>query len=186
MLKTSIQISFALVIFGVISCSNPSKEEKNQSTTFDSTKYELWAEQIESSADMIMPEGWTEQDWKAVTKNVNKEEIFNTIKEAVLNGRLEAFDYITDKIIPNDKIKHLFEPIKDTIYDDNGNQVVTIKTKEIQGAISQIRMREKWMFDKEKMKIEKQVTSIAFFIAGYDEQGFIKGQRALFYVKLDH
>jgi hypothetical protein len=45
-------------------------------------------------------------------------------------------------------------------------------------------MREKWVFDKEKFKLEKQVTRIDLVYKKLDENGEIIGNKPLFYVNL--
>ncbi|MGQ0829135.1 MAG: hypothetical protein ACT4ON_12165 [Bacteroidota bacterium] len=128
----------------------------------------IWAEQIEANTSLVKPEGWAEEDWKAVNKNVDQEKIFNTIVNAVISGKAKAYDFFTDSVFTVDQVKERL-----------GSDIKA-------GNISSIRTREKWNFNEDDFKLEKQVTRIYLFTPKLDENGDILGDKALFYVKLDN
>lgn len=174
------------VIFMLLLCFS-CKHENNDKNSQDSVKGELWAEQVESSASLTKPEGWSDEDWKTVAKGIDQEKIFNTVVESVLNGKQQAFDYITDSPISSDKVKSILTTT-DTSLIDHGDGTIeqkatttTINAKDI----STVKFREKWYFDKEKFMLQSQITSIALFTNAYSEAGEIRGIKALFYVKLN-
>lgn len=149
---------------------------------------ELWAEQIESVANTKKPEGWSDADWNAVTKNVNYKDIFNTLTSAVLEGKQQAYNYITDTALTIDQVKSMMSKT-DTNYVEDKLGIMTAKPVIVTLAaedISVIRVREKWYFDKEKFKLETQSSAMALFVNSYAEDGSLRGIKPLFYVKLNN
>jgi hypothetical protein len=149
---------------------------------------ELWAEQVESQTDMLRPGDWPEEDWNTTYKNVNNEKIFNTIRDYVLNGELQAYNYLFDTVkISPQEIRNMLS-VTDTIYGQDENtgemSVKDVKKGISSKDISSIKVKEKWLFDPKGKKLYKDVTDIAFFVNSYSGDGSIRGQRALFYVKL--
>lgn len=161
----SLSIAFAIILLSCKQENSSTGNETNIST--DQVKHNSWAEQIEANTSLVKPEGWAEEDWKAVNKNVDHQQIFNTIADAVSSGQQKAYDFFTDSAFTVDEAKARLENIKA----EN---------------ISSIRTRESWNFDKEKFKLEKQVTRIYLFTQKLDENGDYLGDKALFYVKLNN
>ena len=149
----------------ILSCNQENTSE-NKNILSAEEKQNLWAEQIESNTSLVKPEGWAEEDWKAVNKNVDQQEIFNTIAEAVSRGEQKSYDFFTDSAYTVDEAKARLENLK---AED----------------ISSIRTREMWSFDKKKFMLEKQVTRIYLFTKKLDENGEYMGDKALLYVKLN-
>ena len=135
-----------------------------------SSNYELWAEQVESTTDVVKPDGWSEQDWNSVTKNIDREKIFISITQAALSGKQQAYNYITDSALTVEQVK---------------SSLVLSETSNV-GAkdISHIRVKEKLYFDAENFKLLKQPTALSLFVNSYAEDGSIRGYKPLFYVKL--
>ena len=173
---------FALAFSGLI-CIASCKQDTNESTTdiaVDSTKKEVWAEVVESKTILVKPEGWDEEYWKSVNKNMDSHQLFATITDAVLSGRKKAYDIFTDSLLTVDELKALVTTQKDTTANANP-QEQKIGSQDL----SMLRMREKWVFDKEKFRLEKRVTRIDLIYKKLDENGDYIGDKPLFYVHLD-
>ena len=159
-------------------CTQESKTvENNVTESTDSTK-DVWAELVESKTILIKPESWEEDYWNSVNKNMDKDKMFNTLVDAVLSGKKQAYNLFTDSVFTIDEVKAMVDK----------NNIVTTENEEIKkinsNDLSMIRMREKWMFDKEKFKLEKQVTRIDLLFKKLDETGQYIGDKPLFYVNL--
>jgi hypothetical protein len=154
-------ISLATIL---LSCKQENNSAENK--TASSSDQNVWAEQIEANTSLVKPEGWAEEDWKAVNKNVDHQKIFNTLAEAVTSGKQKAYDFFTDSLYTTEQIKERLSTIT-------------------AANISAIRTRETWNFDKENFKLEKKVSRIYLFTQKLDENGEYLGDKALFYVKLN-
>jgi hypothetical protein len=184
-------LSIAVSVFCLFPSCNGERTDKKDSkkNSSDSAGLELWAEQIESSASLVKPEGWSDEDWHQMAKGVDQEKIFNTVVEAVLNGKAKAYDYISDSEITTDQVKSMLHYI-DTLYVENidhpGEMLVKSEKHDLKSSdISMIRFKEKWHFDKENLKFETKVNSIALFTTSYSETGEVRGNKALFYINLN-
>lgn len=148
----------------LLSCKQENNSAENKSAS--TSDQNVWAEQIEANTSLVKPEGWAEEDWKAVNKNVDHQKIFNTLAEAVTSGKQKAYDFFTDSLYTTEQIKERLSTIT-------------------AANISAIRTRETWSFDKENFKLEKKVSRIYLFTQKLDENGEYLGDKALFYVKLN-
>ncbi len=143
----------------------------------DTTIGEIWAEQIQSSSSLIKPEDYDDAYWKSLNKNVDQEKIFNTIVDAVLSGKIQAYDLITDSPLTIAQVQKFLN--KKAGAKTKSSQKVTNKD------ISRVRMSEKWIFDKKKFTLVKMVTRVDLLTKKVDESGQYTGDdRPLFYVKL--
>jgi len=156
-----------ILLTGILFSCKEDKVATEESSLANSTKQNVWAEQVEANTSLLKPEGWAEEDWKAVNKNVDQEKIFNTIVDAVVSGKQKAYDFFTDSVFTVEEVKARLEAGINA------------------GSISSIRTREKWNFNEEKFKLEKHVTRIYLFTPKLDENGDILGDKALFYVRLN-
>ncbi|MBA3706967.1 MAG: hypothetical protein H0W84_14020 [Bacteroidetes bacterium] len=152
-----LSLSLAGILF---SCKPENKTGDDKIIT--SENQDIWAEQIEANTSLVKPDGWADEDWQAVNKNVDQQKIFNTIADAVISGEQTAYDFFTDSTYTLEEAKARLENIK---------------------SISSVRTRETWNFDKKKFKLEKKVTRICLFIPKLNEAGEYLGDKALFYVK---
>lgn len=151
-------------------------DETKTGASQDSTK-EMWAELVESKTILIKPESWEDEYWNSVNKKMDNHKIFNTIVDAVLSGKKQAYNLFTDSILTIDEVKELVNK-NDAPVNENAEKKITADD------LSMIRMREKWIFDKEKFKLEKQVTRIDLLFKKMDENGQYIGDKPLFYVNL--
>lgn len=140
----------------------------------DLTKDVVWAEQIQSTTAMTQPLDYDDEYWKSLNKNVDKTQIFNTIVDAVLSGKLQAFDIVTNAPMSLSKVKS-------SLVKMNGKKPKKVTKSDI----SKVRMNEKWVWDKKALKLIKQITRIDLLIGQKDKQGDLTGNdMPLFYVKL--
>jgi type IX secretion system PorP/SprF family membrane protein len=150
---------------------------KKDPVLIDTTRGDIWAEQIQSAAALIKPEDYQDAYWKSLNKNVDQTKIFNTIVDAVLSGKVQAYDLITDSPLTTTQVQTFLNKA-------NGVKSKTNK-KVTEKDLSKIRMTEKWVFDKGRFTLTKQVTRIELLIKRLDESGQYTGDdRPLFYVKL--
>jgi hypothetical protein len=180
MKKTTFSL-FAVSIIWLTSCSNQgnNRAEKKAAASQDSTNKEVWAELVESKTVLIKPDGFQDDYWNSVNKKMDRHELFNTIVEAVLNGKQKAYSILTDSALTLDEVK--------AVVDLNGAKSEGNGEKKINSDdLSAIRMREKWVFDKEKFQLEKHVTRIDLLYKKVDENGEYLGDKALFYVNLNN
>lgn len=175
----------------LLSC-NPAKKEDGNSSTANATNENpnnvIWAEQVLSATDLVKTENWNEEDWNAITKNVDQEKIYENIIQSVLDGKQKGYNFVSDSVMPMEEIKAMINKV-DSIYTKDpktGKQKLDVITKTI-GAkdISHVATTEKWMYDVEKMKMQKQVNTIALFSSAFNEEGNLIGYRPLFYVKMN-
>ena len=150
---------------------------KKPSYVIDTANGEIWAEQIQSTSAMIKPEDYDDAYWKSLNKNVDQEKIFNTIVDAVISGKIQAYDLITNS--------PLTVPQVQAFLNKKGASKTKNPKKVTNKDISKVRMSEKWVFDKKKFTLVKQVTRIDLLIKRLDESGEYTGDdRPLFYVKM--
>jgi tetratricopeptide (TPR) repeat protein len=97
--------------------------------------------------------------------NIQREELIDFIFECVYAGRLKAYDVYKNKTIPVGKIKNLEE-------------------KHPRTTAAKLKFTEKWFIDKNQMQMKKQVKSIVVGYEIYNKEGFIKGYKPYFRVKL--
>jgi hypothetical protein len=177
--KKVISPLFAIFCVCLLVCCTQEKNvsEDKLGESSDSTK-QVWAGLVESKTILIKPESWEDEYWNSVNKNMDSHEIFNTLVDAVLSGKKEAYNLFTDSVLTIDEVK--------AMVDQNGavNTEETETKKITADDLSMIRMREKWVFDKAKFKLEKQVTRIDLLFKKLDENGHYIGDKPLFYVYL--
>ena len=146
---------------------------KKQDVVIDSSRNEVWAEQIQATSPMIQPTAYDNEYWNSLNKKVNRSQIFNTIVDAVLSGKLQAYDLVTNAPLSIAKVKSSLVRLGDT------PKLIT------KNDISKVRMNEKWVFDKKSFRLTKHITRIDLLITQMDEAGEITGNdKPLFYVRL--
>ena len=146
---------------------------KKVAVAIDSSKNEVWAEQIQSSTAMIQPADYDDEYWNSLNKNVDRQQIFNTIVDAVISGKLQAYNMVTNAPMSIAQVKASLVRLGDT------PKLVT------KNDISKVRMNEKWLWDKKSNKLTKQVTRMDLLITQLDEAGEVTGNdKPLCYVKV--
>jgi type IX secretion system PorP/SprF family membrane protein len=145
---------------------------KKQTIVVDSSKNEIWAEQIQSTSALIQPTDYDDEYWNSINKNVDKQQIFNTIVDAVLSGKLQAYDIVSGSPMSISKVKSSLVRLGDT------PKLIT------KNDVSKVRMNEKWIFDRKSYRLTKQVTRVDLLITQLNDAGEITGNdKPLFFVK---
>jgi hypothetical protein len=137
-----------------------------------------WAGQVESKTNVIKPEGFQEEYWASINKNVNYDNIFKVIVDAVIKGKKQAYDIITDKPLSIEEVKQIMGMYNDP--EDITAERITSND------LSAIRMRESWTFNEKEFSLQKKVKRIDLLLKKIDPTtGEYLGDRALFYIKLE-
>jgi hypothetical protein len=181
MKKNLLLILPAVILF---SCS------KDDSNKTDNSSCSVWADQISAQSPVIIQEGWSEADWNKENK-FNREKIFNTILEAVLAGKLQAYDVYENKPISIPDIQKMIHRTDTLMQEDLDHpeapmREIVVKTDLKAEDIARIDTKEKWLFDEKTYTLIKEVESITFLTNSYTEKGEIRGVAAVFMVKLNH
>ncbi len=147
-------------------------------TNNESANTTEWAGQVESKTNIIKPEGFQEEYWASINKNVDYDKIFNVLVDAVLKGKKQAYDIITDRPLTINEVKQTMGLNNDP--EDLTAERITVKD------LSALRMRESWIFNEKDFSLEKKVKRIDLLLKKIDPTtGEYLGDRALFYVKLE-
>lgn len=176
----SLGYSYDLGMSSIRTYTGPSTEfllgyvfTKKQSIMVDSTKNEIWAEQIQSTSALIQPTDYDDEYWNSINKNVDRQQIFNTIVDAVLSGKLQAYDIVSGTPMSVTKVKSSLVRLGET------PKLIT------KNDVSKVRMNEKWIFDRKSYRLTKQVTRVDLLITQINDAGEITGNdKPLFFVKL--
>lgn len=163
---------------GIMACSISFLTCCKQDSTEDSADMqgkEQWAELVETKTIFVKPEGWEDSYWESVNKKVELNKLFNTVVDAVLSGKVKAYDIFTDSLLTVERVKEM------VILPTEASNDSKVNAEDI----SLIRMREKWVFDKERFHLEKQVSRLDLIYKYLDEAGEYIGDKALFYVNLN-
>lgn len=150
-----------VTISTLLSCNNDKSNET------------VWAGEVESKTMVIKPAGFQDEYWMSVNKNVDYDKIFNTVVDAVLKSKKQAYDIITDRVLTLDEVKEIMG------LSDEESEKITSKD------LSAVRMRESWTFNEKDFSVEKKVKRIDLLLKKIDPTtGEYLGDKALFYVKL--
>jgi len=166
------KISIVLISIGILfycSCKQdtPSTNPEPTSTSSQTPDNKaLWAEQVESSMNLLTPEGWTKDDFNMIFKGIDRKKIFQDITGEVLSGRRKSYDFFNDSALTIEQAKAIIEK------PGNSN-------------ISLVRVREKVYFDKENFRLEREPNTLILYTSHYGEDSTFRGFSPLFYVKLN-
>ena len=141
--------------------------------------YVKWADVVESKTTMFQLEGWEDEYWKSISVNVDKDKIYFTILNAVLEGKLQAFDIVTNDPLSIDDVTAKLANLQLLDSGEVQSQEITVDD------LSVIRTREDWYFDEKNYKMKKQVSRIDLLLKKLDNEGSYMGDKALFYVNLN-
>lgn len=194
-MKTLQLLSTFVGIFLITSCKQEStqvaSDDKNRTTeSFDTlASSNLWAEQVESSINLTVPDDWSPEDWNNIFKKVDRKKIYKDVVDAVLSGKQIAYNFFTDSILRVDQVKAKLHKTKTFMLIDT----VTNKTEQKNISInigpehiSLMRIREKIYFNKETFKLTRIPTALILYINHHSEDGTFVGYEPLFYVKLNN
>ncbi|MBL7893077.1 MAG: hypothetical protein JNL63_10630 [Bacteroidia bacterium] len=148
-----------------------------------------WAEQVESSINLSVPEDWAPEDWNNVFRNIDHKSIYADVIDAVLSGKQTAFNFFTNAAFTLDQVKAILEKKVTVLNKDSlaKNAETRIIYENIgPNTISLMRVREKVWFDKDNFKLERKPTALILYVNHYSEDGTFVGYQPLFYVKLNN
>lgn len=195
-MKKLLRFSFVLGTCVLASCANNPEgdKEKDQPVQQLSAPLDippgtvLWAEQVQSTTEVSRPGDWDEKDWNEMYRNVDREKIFNTIKDAVMKGEMIAYNYFDDSTVytPQDIDQILnYTTVIETFNEETGQlDQRTVEHHLDASDVSVIKVKEKWLFDPATYKMHKVVTDLGFFVNSYTSDSLVRGTKPLFYVKL--
>jgi hypothetical protein len=166
-------ISFLSLTLMVFSCrQEPGSQNPEKTISIQTPKdslpptKELWADQVESSTNLSLPEDWTKEDFNSIYKNINRSTIYNDIIDAVLSGKQKAYNFFNDSAYSIEQVKAILGKPNRTAND-----------------LSLFRVREKVYFDKENFKLERVPNSLILYV-NHVADGAFHGYEPLFYVKI--
>lgn len=114
--------------------------------------------------------------------------MFYEVVEKVYQGDLQAYEYWTGSPISADSAKKMLNVV-DSVYEpqEDGRQVAQkMVVINYEKDIPSVKVKEKWYWDKEQLKLEKKVIAIAPRIPVYSRQtGELRGYSPLFWIFLD-
>jgi len=109
-----------------------------------------------------------EDEWRTeCLENTNVKVMSEDIINAVMSGKLKAYDYFDKNLLSTDEVK--------VILKQNGQK----------GKIGNIQFIEEWYWNKKELQLQKKVKSLMFGYEIYDENNKVRGYRASFVVNLD-
>jgi hypothetical protein len=143
------------------------KTTQSITINYDSLKPIIFADSITCDVIVKNPEKddkWTELCLRSFNRNAFLDTIFNQL----YSGRLIAYDYDTHLPLTIKEIRKIEET-----------------TGYSRSIIGKFQFNEQWQYDPEKKIMMKKVHSIIFGYENYTEDGFVKGYKPLFKIKLE-
>lgn len=135
------------------SCHNSDKDKLTSGESFGNIIYETNIINRDST-DLWADECLSKFDRKA---------LIDKIFDDVFEGKITPYDYFTGEKIPPEKIRKM-----ETEREFSRNN------------ISKIRFEERWIWDKEKVEMQKQMLSMTIAYEVYDNTGKSRGQKPIF------
>ena len=179
-MKISI-ILFACIAF--IACNQKGKDEQNQAKT----NTIVWAETAESNLPIARDTMWSKDEWDKAYK-MDKGAIFNSVKKAVLAGKLKAYSFLRDEPLTIAEFNSLIVRWDSTHTMEDANHPGTIVSAPIKyevtpDDVAELRFDEKIEYDTVSNSVSKKVSAIHFVGFKINEMGEILGKKPLFDVK---
>ena len=198
MKNKKIALALSLGLLGLYSCKQTNEPSANNkpisvdsavSGNENSSGKDLWAEQVESSTNLTVPDDWAPEDWNTVFKKIDRKSIYADIIDAVLSGKQPAYNFFSNSAYSVEEVKSLLHKT-DSVYEENPathKAERKIKKTDIGPEnISLFRVREKVFFDKEKFKLIRVPSVLILYTNYYTDDGTFRGFKPLFYVKLNN
>lgn len=193
------QTIISILAYSMISMLFSCKQENNTNTnstiaaTEDNSSpapanMKQWAEQVESSINLTVPEDWAPEDWNNIFRNIDRKSIYADVIDAVLSGKQKAYNFFTDSSLTLDQVKSILDKKVTVLNLDSiaHNAENKVSHEDVgPNTISLMRVREKVYFDKENFKLERKPTALILYVNHYSEDGSFVGYKPLFYVKLN-
>ena len=171
------------ILFSFIMIINSCKNEgKNDNMT-------VLTERIQYPVFIKSPYG-DDGDWYRENMEGPKRESFvKIIFDAAYNGKLKAYDYLTNEPLTIEKVKAIGSKC-DTLHIIRETPVYkeydTIITQKLDlKDIHRITFLEEWYMDVDKFRIEKKVVGICPSLTIYEDSNDVRGYKPLFWLYLD-
>ena len=179
---------FAAAIVVLCSCNN--NKETGSTNNTDTSKKEVWAEEVHSLTwfkDDSKPTN--DQHWNTWSKSIDKNKIIKTLLDAVITGKAKTYDAFTDSLIDPQEAKTMINRVDTLMKEDitTGKMIAeAVKTEVAPADIIYIAFMEDWQFDAEKFSLTKKVSKVCLFT-----QSFIGNEpepvyKPLFWIKFNN
>jgi hypothetical protein len=147
------QYILIIVVIIVVACHSSDTGKLHSGEGFGKIIYDT------SIANHDSTDTWADE----CLSDFKRKELIEKIFEEVYNGKIIPYDYFTAEKISPDKIKTM-----------EAGKVFSRKD------ISKIRFEEKWIWNDEKVEMQKQVISITISYDVFDNVGKLRGQKPIF------
>ena len=175
---------FFLSIIIMVSCSQeptPNVEGTGEQSPIPGKM--IIAEGFRSEALIEFPE--EDEMWRG---KIDQHILVNAIFDAIYEGRVKPYDFITDDPLTIEDVKAIESSI-DTIYMEDFEtgeiQMKVLEDELRRDEITKVFFKEDWYFDTANFKMEKKVIGISLAIESYDSSGNLRGYEPLFIVYFD-
>lgn len=119
---------------------------------------------------------------------IDQKKLVDAIFEAVYDGRVTAYDFISDEPLSIEEVKEIESSI-DTLYIENFEtgelEMKVVEADLRRDEITKVFLKEDWYFDEENFRLDKKVLGLAFAKESYDSKGNLRGHEPLFIVYFD-
>ncbi|MCX6239003.1 MAG: hypothetical protein NTY07_15815 [Bacteroidia bacterium] len=139
-----------------VSCNNPGKERLPSGESFGNIIYET----------NIINRDSTDKWASECLSNFDRKTLINKVFNDLYNRKITPYDYFTGEKISPEKIRKM--ETEGEFSREN---------------ISKIRFEEKWIWDSEKVEMQKQLISMTISYEVFDNEGKSRGQKPIFKLK---
>ena len=147
------QCILLVIVIIVGACHHPDKDKLPSGELFGKIIYDIYIINRDST------DSWGEE----CLSDFNRKALIDKIFKAIFDGRLTPIDYFTSEKISPELIRKME------------------KEREFSREnISKIRFEEKWIWDNEKVEMQKQLISMTIAYEVYDNEGKSRGQKPIF------
>lgn len=161
-MKTIVKITFTIIsILAFISCNQKNNEPKKLISVDNSNSNYIVADTI--ITDVVIKNPNNDEWIEYCLRNLEREELVEELFDLVYEGKLTPYNFFSNDPLSIDKVKEL-EKAED--YSRKN--------------IAKVQFEESWEFDKEALKMKKQVQSIMLAYEIYHPDGSVKGYKPIF------
>lgn len=162
-MKALFKTTLVIISVSIIISCNQKSNETNRLIPVEDSHYNYTAIADTIITDVVIKnpnnDEWIEYSLRNLDKDVLVKELF----ELVYDGKLTPHNFFSDEPLSIDEVKEL-EKSEDYSRDN----------------IAKVQFEESWKFDKENLKMQKQVYSIMLAYEVYYSDGSVKGYKPIF------
>ncbi|MBP9151823.1 MAG: hypothetical protein KBF73_06035 [Flavobacteriales bacterium] len=168
-----------LILIGFVACNQKSAEPISDSeTSIAHTKTMVYAVDLNS----VFHEDLNDENFSDIAP------LTQQLVSDVLNGKLKAFDPVSEEILTAEQVKSLLQ-FTDTIWFENeetGDKSIDIMERDYTKDFFGLTFKEQWSYNAEGSIIERKVLGLAPRIPVYSSQGGeLRGYTSAFWVKYE-